>query len=233
MTDLAYMGAAEMAGRIRRRELSPVEVMEATIARIEQRNPSLNALIFLDFDGARKEARHAEDAVMRGDAARAAARRALGDQGPVRLQAGLAGDLRRRPRAQGQHRPLVLPLRRADREGRRDPRRQDQRPGDGASRHLRQPAVRTDPQPVRHAPQCRRLVGRQRRGGRRRPPAARRGHRRRRLDPHPGGLVRRLRLQGLLRPRARSSSGRMPLPATCPSSSKARSRGPSRTPRSP
>jgi amidase len=64
---LAYMSAAEMAGRIRRRELSPVEVMDATLARIEQRNPSLNALIFLDPDGARKEAKRAEDAVMRGD----------------------------------------------------------------------------------------------------------------------------------------------------------------------
>ena len=142
----------------------------------------------------------------RGDArrrARAAPRRAGGDQGPVRLQARLAGDLRRRPRAQGQHRPLVLPLRRADREGRRDPRRQDQRPGDGAPRHLRQPAVRPDPQPVRHAAQCRRLVRRQRRGGRRRAPAARRGHRCGRLDPHPGRVVRRLRLQGLLRPHPR------------------------------
>ena len=55
--DFAYMSATELAGRIRRRELSPVEVMDATIARIEQRNPSLNALIFIDFDGARKEAR--------------------------------------------------------------------------------------------------------------------------------------------------------------------------------
>jgi amidase/aspartyl-tRNA(Asn)/glutamyl-tRNA(Gln) amidotransferase subunit A len=65
---LAYMSAAELAGRIRRRDISPVEVMDATLARIEQRNPSLNALIFLDPDGARKDARHAEEAVMRGDA---------------------------------------------------------------------------------------------------------------------------------------------------------------------
>ena len=54
---IAYVSATELASRIRRRELSPVEVMDATIARIEARNPSLNALIFLDFDGARKEAR--------------------------------------------------------------------------------------------------------------------------------------------------------------------------------
>ena len=30
--------------------------MEATIARIETHNPSLNALVFTDFEGARKEA---------------------------------------------------------------------------------------------------------------------------------------------------------------------------------
>ncbi len=65
---LAYMSAAELATRIRRREVSPVEVMEATIARIEKRNPSLNALIFLGLDDARKEAAAAEAAVMKGEA---------------------------------------------------------------------------------------------------------------------------------------------------------------------
>ena len=50
--------------------------------------------------------------------------------------------------------------------------------------------------------QQRRLVRRQRRRRRRRPGAVRRGHGRRRLDPHPGVLVRRLRLQAVLRPRA-------------------------------
>lgn len=66
--DLAYTSAAEIARRIGAKEVSPVEVMEATLDRIEARNPSLNALIFLDPDGARKNARAAEDSVMRGDA---------------------------------------------------------------------------------------------------------------------------------------------------------------------
>ena len=65
--DLAYLSASEVARRIRSKQQSPVEVMEQTIARIEARNPSLNALIFTDFEGARAEARKAEDAVMRGD----------------------------------------------------------------------------------------------------------------------------------------------------------------------
>ncbi|HZC14984.1 MAG TPA: amidase [Thermoleophilaceae bacterium] len=64
--ELAYAPAHELAARIRRRDLSPVEVVDAFIARIEARNPSLNALVYLGFDEARREARAAEDAVMRG-----------------------------------------------------------------------------------------------------------------------------------------------------------------------
>ncbi len=64
--ELAYASAHELAARIRRRDLSPVEVIEAFIARIEARNPSLNALVYLGFDDARRAARAAEDAVMRG-----------------------------------------------------------------------------------------------------------------------------------------------------------------------
>ena len=54
--DLAYMTAAEMAARIRRRQLSPVEVVDAVIERIEQRNPSLNAFVFKGYDDARARA---------------------------------------------------------------------------------------------------------------------------------------------------------------------------------
>lgn len=58
--DLSYSTAANLAGRIRRRELSPVEVIEATIERIERRNPSLGALVYLGFEDARAAARAAE-----------------------------------------------------------------------------------------------------------------------------------------------------------------------------
>ena len=64
--ELAYVPAHELAARIRRRDLSPVEVVDAFIARIEARNPSLNALVYLGFDDARRDAKLAEDAVMRG-----------------------------------------------------------------------------------------------------------------------------------------------------------------------
>src|SRR5918994_831853 len=64
--ELAYTTATELAARIRRRELSPAEVVEAFIERIEARNPSLNALACLGFDDARQRAREAEQALVSG-----------------------------------------------------------------------------------------------------------------------------------------------------------------------
>jgi amidase len=65
--ELAYTSASELAGRIRRRDLSPVEVVDAFVQRIEARNPSLNAFVYLDFAGARKKAKEAESALMAGE----------------------------------------------------------------------------------------------------------------------------------------------------------------------
>jgi amidase/aspartyl-tRNA(Asn)/glutamyl-tRNA(Gln) amidotransferase subunit A len=64
--ELAYTTTTELAGRIRRRELSPVEVMDATIARIEARNPSLTAFVHTAFEEARTAARAAEHALTDG-----------------------------------------------------------------------------------------------------------------------------------------------------------------------
>ncbi|MBV9358586.1 MAG: amidase [Chloroflexi bacterium] len=64
--DLAYTSAAELAGRVRQRELSPVEIIDACIQRIEARNPSLNAFVYEGFEDARQRARAAEQAVMSG-----------------------------------------------------------------------------------------------------------------------------------------------------------------------
>lgn len=64
--ELAYMSAAEMAERVRRRSLSPVEIVESCIERIEARNPSLNAFVFMGFEDARRAAREAERLVMSG-----------------------------------------------------------------------------------------------------------------------------------------------------------------------
>jgi amidase len=59
--------AAALAARIRRKEISPVEAVEAAIARIEAHNPKINALVVFGFDDARKAAKAAEAAIMRGD----------------------------------------------------------------------------------------------------------------------------------------------------------------------
>jgi amidase/aspartyl-tRNA(Asn)/glutamyl-tRNA(Gln) amidotransferase subunit A len=59
--------AAALARKIRRKEVSPVEVMDAAIARIETHNSKVNALIILHLDQAREAAERAEAEVMRGD----------------------------------------------------------------------------------------------------------------------------------------------------------------------
>ncbi len=64
---LAYVSAAELAARIRNRELSPVEAVDAAIERIEQRNERLNAFIHLGFDDARAAAAEAERALAAGE----------------------------------------------------------------------------------------------------------------------------------------------------------------------
>jgi amidase len=52
--ELAYATATELAARIRRCDLSPVEVVEAHVERIGERNPGLNAFVYEGFDDARR-----------------------------------------------------------------------------------------------------------------------------------------------------------------------------------
>src|ERR1700674_3153600 len=67
-TDLLYLPATKAAALIRRRALSPVEYVETVLAAIERAQPHLNAFATITADGARRDARTAEDAVMRGAA---------------------------------------------------------------------------------------------------------------------------------------------------------------------
>lgn len=66
--DLAFASAAALAALIRSREVSPVEIMRATLAQIEDSQPVLNAFITVAGDAAMRAAREAEQAVMRGAA---------------------------------------------------------------------------------------------------------------------------------------------------------------------
>ncbi|HZD26444.1 MAG TPA: amidase family protein [Alphaproteobacteria bacterium] len=65
--DLCFLPAATLAGLIRRGELSPVELTEAVLARIETQQPRLNAFITVCAERALNDARAAETAVGRGD----------------------------------------------------------------------------------------------------------------------------------------------------------------------
>ncbi len=58
--------ATELRQLIAQRRLSPVELLDACIARIEALNPAVNAIAATDFERARKAARDAEALVMRG-----------------------------------------------------------------------------------------------------------------------------------------------------------------------
>lgn len=66
MTALTRLSAAELRTRIAARDLSPVEVTEAVLARAEALQPELNCFVTLVPEQARAAARKAEDAVMRG-----------------------------------------------------------------------------------------------------------------------------------------------------------------------
>ncbi|MCJ7744542.1 MAG: amidase, partial [Dehalococcoidales bacterium] len=67
MTDreIGYMSAFDMAAAIKAKKLSPVEVVEAILARIERLNPKVNAYCTVLAQSARKEAKDAETAVLK------------------------------------------------------------------------------------------------------------------------------------------------------------------------
>ena len=66
-TDLCYTPALELARAIRERVVSPVEVVDAVLARIDAINPIVNAYCTVVAEQARAAARKAEHAVMAGE----------------------------------------------------------------------------------------------------------------------------------------------------------------------
>jgi amidase len=67
MPELTVLSAVSMAEQVRQKKLSPVELVDAHLARIEKLNPKLNAYVQVDAEGARRQARAAEDAVTRNE----------------------------------------------------------------------------------------------------------------------------------------------------------------------
>ena len=115
MTALHYRSLTELAAKIRRKELTPQEVVEHHLRRIEMLQPQLNAFVEVDADGARRQAHWAGEALLRGEA--------LGPLGgvPVTVKSSLdvagwpcaAGSLVRKENRPGSDAALVKRLRAA------------------------------------------------------------------------------------------------------------------------
>lgn len=65
--ELSFTPATELAALMRARQLSPVEVVDAILERIDAVNPKINAYVTLVPEKARAAAREAEAALLRGD----------------------------------------------------------------------------------------------------------------------------------------------------------------------
>ena len=65
--DLLALSSVELRRRIGSKEISPIELLEAAIGRIEALNPAVNAIAATDYERARKVAKDAETAARKGE----------------------------------------------------------------------------------------------------------------------------------------------------------------------
>ena len=63
-----YISAVDLAADIKDMKVSPSEVIEETIKAIDERNPSINAFVYTNYDEARAKAREEDDKLTRGEA---------------------------------------------------------------------------------------------------------------------------------------------------------------------
>ncbi|MGI9477884.1 MAG: amidase [Hyphomicrobiaceae bacterium] len=66
-TPLHYQSAHQLAAAIQAREISSVELLQHFLGRIERHNPQLNAIIWMDREGALAKAAEADAALARGE----------------------------------------------------------------------------------------------------------------------------------------------------------------------
>jgi amidase len=66
-SSLVFRTALDLAGMIRDKQVSAVEVMEAHLEQIERVNPQVNAIVTMDAEGALKQAKAADETQARGD----------------------------------------------------------------------------------------------------------------------------------------------------------------------
>jgi hypothetical protein len=64
---LAALSACTLVELVRTRRVSPVDIIDDLLARLDVVEPKLNAFVVVDRDSSKKAARAAETAVMRGD----------------------------------------------------------------------------------------------------------------------------------------------------------------------
>src|SRR5260370_16352078 len=55
----AFLSVAELLARYRRKDISPVEMVDAVLDRVDRHNGVVNAYCWVDLEGARRYARHA------------------------------------------------------------------------------------------------------------------------------------------------------------------------------
>ncbi len=65
--DIAFSSARELAGMVRRGKVSSLELLDHYLERIERFNPTLNAVIWMDVEAARKRAKAADRAARKGE----------------------------------------------------------------------------------------------------------------------------------------------------------------------
>lgn len=65
--ELAFRSAKSLAGLIRKKKIGALELLDHYLDRVERFNPKLNAVIWLDREGARKRARAADRARAKGE----------------------------------------------------------------------------------------------------------------------------------------------------------------------
>jgi amidase len=66
MPALHYLSASAMVELVRSKQVSPAELVEAHLARIDRVNPSLNAFVQVDAEGARRQAQSCADGPLHG-----------------------------------------------------------------------------------------------------------------------------------------------------------------------
>ena len=66
MAELTSLLAIELRRRTGAKQISPVELMQACIARIERFNPAVNAICATDFERVLQAAKQAEEEMMKG-----------------------------------------------------------------------------------------------------------------------------------------------------------------------